>query len=499
MNNHRSKSSRTEPAFGSFGQFDGADEVEPRIPMGQAGPPHRQHRSSSMWRRWGWFLAAFIVILAAIGWSQRDSLRALLPQSHFTSLLERGDAALAAGKLDGTDGNSAREIYTAALVVQPGSARARAGLEKVGQAELARAHKALASGDLTTAAHSLKVARALLGGGDEMDKLDAKLAQQQARGQELDVLLQRASKALVEGRIDGGDGAGALYRQALVADPDNAIARHGLDKVGAALAARIRLAVNDGRLDDAEADLEKLHQWLPNSASLPQLRALMSDAQRSRNEAQKALLAAAADDLAAGRLAGSGENNALARYRKVLASDPDNAEAKAGVRKVAATLMGRARQRLADGELDKSHRLLQRADDAGASSRDVQKMREALAEAKIEHAAPPPLTTAQHRKVARLITRASAAAESGKLMLPPGESAYDMYRAALAIDPDNADAMAGLASLPGQTRRLFRKALRENDRARASQLIDVYAQLVPGSPTLDVMRNELTNTRWRGG
>ena len=45
----------------------------------------------------------------------------------------------------------------------------------------------------------------------------------------------------------------------------------------------------------------------------------------------------------------------------------------------------------------------------------------------------PVLTPQQSAELARIIQRADAAARAGKIMLPPGESAYDLYRQALAL------------------------------------------------------------------
>lgn len=484
-NRDKSVRRRTEPALGNLDQLDQADEDD----RSRRRPASTGSKSTR--RIWPWLALAVLLIVGVGAWSQRQMIRSWLPQTQLNQLLERADQALAAGRLDGHQGKSARELYSAARALRGDSARAKSGLQKVGAAEMAQAQEQLESGDTAEAERSLEVARALLGGGDELDRMDRNLAQQQARSDKLETLLDRASQAIADGKLDGKRGAAALYKQALLAEPGNAIAIHGLDKVGVATAAKIRAALQQGKLDDAEQTLQQLGRLLPDFSKLPQLRALLSQARKDAADAQQQLLLQAAADLQAGRLRGSGPNNALARFRKVLDDDPDNKDAELGVRKVAAGLLARAQQRMQDDRLDQAGQLLDEVTGLVGQAPEVQKARQRLAKLQQRPAAPPPLTAADKAKAQRMITRAQAAAESGKLMLPPGNSAYDLYRSALALDASNSDAMAGLASLPGQARSLFNKALADHDTGRAAKLLSAFSQLAPGSSALPGMQARL--------
>lgn len=491
--NHRQQGRRPERREPQLGDLDllersphGEDQLRRRARM-----PSRQSRR----RRWPWVVLVVVLLLVAGAWTQRASIRSWLPQTRFNQLLTQADQALAAGKLDGHQGDSARELYSAARTLRPEDSRAQDGLQKVGQAELVRAEQQLDAGKTGQAAESLKAARALLGGGEQLDRLDARLATLQARSDKLESLIQRAGQALADGNLDGRNGAAALYRQALLADPGNAIARHGLDKVGQAMATQIGAELKDGRLKEAAGQLDRLARLLPDFSGLPQLRADLSQARSNATQAQQQLLQQAAVDLAAGRLRGSTGDNALARYREVLQADPDNAAARKGVLEVASGLLARANARMDDGRLDEAGQLLDEvAHLVGSDVPQLSRARQRLADLRQQ---PAPLTAEQKAKVQRLVTRAQAAADSGHLMLPPGNSAYDLYRSALAIDADNSDAMAGLASLPGQARSLFDQALAQHDTARAAKLLDAFSQLAPGSSALPEMRSRLAAAKNR--
>ena len=101
------------------------------------------------------------------------------------------------------------------------------------------------------------------------------------------------------------------------------------------------------------------------------------------------------------------------------------------------------------------------------------------------------LSPAQSAHVARLVGQADAAARKGELMLPPGDSAYDLYRAALAIDGNNSAAQSGLQALPQIARNLFSRSMQGGKLDRAGDLLATLAQLSPGDGALPMMQRNL--------
>ena len=65
------------------------------------------------------------------------------------------------------------------------------------------------------------------------------------------------------------------------------------------------------------------------------------------------------------------------------------------------------------------------------------------------------------------------------LIEPPGDCAYDKYRAILRIDRDNAKAMTGLARISGRAKELFEQTVKDNPR-KARAHLDAIAQSDPG-------------------
>ncbi|MEN6540536.1 MAG: hypothetical protein ABFC67_13070 [Mizugakiibacter sp.] len=488
---------RTEPTIGDLDRVDAPapDDGLPRIvadaPARRPAPvPARGPRRQ--W--WKWLLP--VLLLAVGSWLvvHQDGLRGLLPRTELNSVLARADQALAAGKLDGSAGDSARELYEAARALEPDNEHALQGLKNVGAAELAQAREALAKRRLDDADAALTEARALLGGGAEVERVAQAIRAERTRSGALDALVERAQQALADGRLDGDDGAAALYRRALATDPGNAVARHGLDRIGDALAQQARAALAQGDRAGATQIADRLTALLPNYGDLPSLRAALAQAERDAQAAQDKRLADGEAFLRAGRFSGEGDDNALAQFNAVLAVDPDNARARAGLGQVAQALIVQASAALDDDHRDEAARLLDQAEKLAPKSADLAAARSRLREAGEQAAIAaerPRLTAAQQAEVLRLVHAAQAAARNGDLMLPPGTSAYDQYRAALAIEGDNAAAQAGLKALPQRAAQLFDQALAQGRLERAADLLSTFDALSPGDAAAQPLKHRL--------
>lgn len=476
-------------------------------------------------RGWVWPLVALLVIGAGTGlWLNQDALRGMLPRTDFNTLLNRAETALQSGHLDGSDGTSARELFQASRALEPDSDRARDGLTRVGQAELAQARQQLESGQLDAAAQSAATARQLLGGGSESDRLDSDLADARAVGVHTGDLVDQARQALEGGSLDGPAGAGSLFQRVMTADPGNAVAAHGLGQVGQAYAARARAQLASHDATAATNTIDRLAALLPNYNDLPALRADLAQEQQRSSGALTDALAQGDEALRGGRVAGAGGDTALAHYQAALALDPSNAAAKAGMANVAQALTVQASAVLDSGDIAKAKSLLDQASALAPDSPDLVAAQARLAALNGGHstatvstpgaqappasaaagqtdlpAANPPgtvspmLSPAQQARLADLVSRARAAASRGDIMSPPGQSAYDLYRSALAINGNDAGARSGLDNLPALVVGRFNAALGNGNLLNAGDMLSTLGDLSPGNPGQGAMRQRLVD------
>ena len=506
---------RTEPTLGDLdhldvrrpAEADGLPQVtvEPRRGPGSAAqPPMRRGRR-------GWLIPLLLLLLIGAAtslWLGQNRLRALLPRTEFNDVLGRAQQALQAGHLDGHDGTSARELFQAAIALEPDNDRARSGLQQVGQAELAQADAALQAGRLDQATQQAALARELLGGGRDIDRLDHAISVARVAKVKTVDLIDQAQQALAAGKLDGEQGAGTLYRRVLQAEPGNAVAAHGMDQVGDALAARARQALDANDLPTADASIEQLAALQPNNGALPALRAAQARAHKQDSGALSAALAQGLEALRAGRIAGPGSDTALAHFKAALALDPENPQARAGLGKVAQALTVQAHAALDAGDTAQAGSLLDQAAELAPQSADLAAARARLASllarsARSAAAPSAPLASAtvgtlspqQAATVAQLVQRAQAATRRGDIMLPPGDCAYDLYRNALAIDGNNAAALQGMQALPAQVERLFNQALANRQLAQADAMLGNLAALSPGDAALPALSDRMA-TAW---
>ena len=504
---------RSEPTLGDLDRVDEPREcavdglpqvtVEPRHPRQArtpSAPPSRRRR--------GWLVPLLLLLVAVVAgalWFNQNRLRSMLPRTDLDSVLAQARQALQDGRLDGQDGTSARELFQQAAAQEPDNDRARDGLRQVGQAELSQADAALQAGQLAQAQQQAAVARELLGGGSDVDRLDSLISRAQAAQVQTVDLVEQAQQALAAGKLDGAQGAGALYQRVLQADPGNAVAAHGLDQVGNALAVQAHDALESGDLPKASASIEQLAALQPNNGALPSLRALQAQSRQQKDGALQAALKQGQNALRAGRIAGDGDDTALAHFQAALVLDPDSASAKAGLGDVAQALTVQANAAIDAGDREQAGNLLDEAAQLAPKSADL-----AAARARLQSNASSPSTHAgtdqgeasvaiavlspqQSAAVGQLVQRAKLATRNGNIMMPPGDSAYDLYRSALAIDGNNAAALKGLQGLAGEVDQRFKQALAAGKLAQAGDMLANLAELAPGDPAQSALGNQLAS------
>jgi serine/threonine protein kinase len=484
---------RAEPNLGRLDQIISArdDDV---MRADRVAPALRRARKRRPLRG----LVAFVVLAlltaaAVVAWNNQDSLRRLLPRTQFNDTLSRAQKAFDAGRLTGNQGDSARELFLAARAQDQDNDIARRGIETVGHRLLERADAALQRNDLAAARESFDAARELLGGGIEVDRLDQTLRQSESRGTETAQLLDRAADALAAGRVDGTDGAAALYQRVLDGEKANALAQAGLKKSADALATQARRALAAKDVDTATARANDISRILPSYPGLPDLLGQIAQTHNAERATLDETLARADAQIRAGQLAGSGDS-ALNLFRTALKQDPANARAKEGLGAVAQAFIVQANAAIDDSNPDQAGKLLDSAAEIAPASPDLRAARANVRELRerldigAERAAVSPAQTARVRK---LVAEAASAAAAGKLIIPPGDCAYDKYRAALAIDGSDKEALDGIARLPARAKELFARALADGAPQRARALLDSVRQIAPDDAAIPALTERL--------
>ena len=171
------------------------------------------------------------------------------------------------------------------------------------------------------------------------------------------VLLERAGKALRGGNLSGGDdSAAALYAKALNEKPDSRRAAQGLYEVRARLFAQVSQDIAMGDADAAQNGLAALRTLPDASTEVTQLQASLKTLLQVRP-----ILGQAAALLQQGKADQPQGGSALDLYRQVLKLDPDNAMAEQGMVQVQRAVLDRALAAVAQSDFAGADRALAEA------------------------------------------------------------------------------------------------------------------------------------------
>ena len=287
---------------------------------------------------------------------------------------------------------------------------------------------------------------------------------------EFEALMTQARSAEAAGRwFDATKfDAISLYERALQAEPENAEARAGVARSLAILLSQAQnfMGTEPGKSAALLERLARLHADDPRVATL---RARLG---QPRSTVPTPPVTAAASPEQQLQLALSAERarewlgarGALARYSAVLRSDPSNAQALSGVAAseaaAAELLQGAITSKDAAG-IDRIQREWESAQPESVTRLVLMRKWRALQSDGDQ----------QRANISEWLNQAQIALAAGQLTSPPGQSAADLFKAVLTLDPKNAVAQEGLQKIVAALISQAEKAIAASSFDMAERLI----------------------------
>lgn len=483
---HSTDKPRREPELGRF------DELQFRQSASDRSRKREWPASAFVQRirSWDWrWIAAVAVLAFALLMVLRQPLADWLwPQTRAERLREQAARALAQGRLTAPDGSGARELYSAALALDPDRSDARAGLDRVGQAALAQARAAMSRRQFARARQALELAGDLSVPRAQTEALREQLRRNEAASVGIDELIRQAAAARSEGKLEGSDGALPLYQRVLELEPNRTEALEGREDTLSDLLQQARKRLAAGDLAAATIVVRRVQAADAGHVELPDALAdLARAAENQRREGDR-------------RLRRGQLNEALESYGAALLVNPEDADALHGVQAIAVAHAHRSERFAADYRFAEAESELQQARSvAGDSAGQIPAIAEAqqhLAHARqSQRRAVATPTASQRTQLAQLLADAARAQARGDLLTPPGDSAFDKLRAARAIAPQDPRVTAASARLAPAAAACYADALRENRLVRAGACLDARRALEGENAATRIGRGELAQ-RW---
>ncbi len=281
-------------------------------------------------------------------------------QNRLQALLERADAALAAGKLVAPEVDNALGYYRAVLAEEPVNIKALEGVEAVGRRLLTQAQEALERDDFSTAEARMGAAAEILSSRFEIARLERELATRKVVV-EVEHYLSQAETAFGAANYEAPDGDNALhyYEQALALDPVNENALKGIETIWLKYLDLARSRAAEGKNTQAEQYIQRAERLAGAHPLIDVARNAVAVLKQEREI--DGWLAEAADALQKGRLTLPEGQSAYALYDRILQVDPLNQPAKAGVAEVRSRLLALAQSHINKQQWDEAQALLEKA------------------------------------------------------------------------------------------------------------------------------------------
>ncbi|MBX3714305.1 MAG: hypothetical protein KF800_20250 [Lysobacter sp.] len=437
--------------------------------------------------RWLWRLAGVVLVVAGllILVSRGPLGDRLWPEAEAETLRRQADAALAHGHLTAADGSGARELYEAAMAMDPDRAESRAGLSRVAEAALQRAGRELAGGDLEGARRSLALARSLSAPRAGTDAMAERLRRRELAVAGIDAMLRDAGRALGEGRLDGDPRAALpLYRRILELQPGHVQALEGREDALSELLAQAVAALRREDTATAAARVSAARGYDVGHPDLPEVQSqLVRVADTLRRRGDRALRDGRTE-------------RAAEAYRRWRDSGVDVEAADRALAGVAALHLVRMRAALAAGRIEQARVELAAADALPVDDGALRDARMQLRRAERRLADAGASTPAQRaRRLRALLDDAQRAEAAGNWITPPGENAFDKLRAARALAPDDPEVRMATTRLQHHARTCFADELRDNRLQRARVCLDAWTALDGDRRAIAQSRTDLAQ-RW---
>ena len=242
----------------------------------------------------------------------------------------------------------------------------------------------------------------------------------------------RAELAFAAGNIGAPEQESALYfyQQALAAEPDNAEAIEGLDRVASYLLGTAESSVFRNDWSDARAYTNLVLAALPENEQAQDLLSRIERYQRVEN-----LISLAARQVSASRLTTPSGDNALGTYRRILKLDTRNEAAIQGIESIAQRLLAGAQTAAFAGDTKRANALVAKVKEFAPNFEGVQET---------EQLSKQWVRISSDQSVQADLLAAAKALREDKLVAPKGDNALALFRRVLAKDPSSEAATRGL-------------------------------------------------------
>ena len=356
--------------------------------------------------------------------------------------------------------------YRRVIEVAPGYQPAQQALRDTAISWKQSIAQATAENDLELATTRLEEAQSVFESDPELTVLSLRL-QNRFRAERLLVSTQSLLRS--SGLSDEASAAAAVqaFEEILRISPDHAAAAQGLTEISKHYGELAAQAARDGEVAKAIRLLQRATAARSDLRELDQVRRLISEATTIQSAIAQ-LLDKARSLREQGQLMVPRGENAAELYLQVLATDPDNSPASAGLRAITAEVMQETQSLLNEGALSAAQQMVALAEAQGLNPTPIANMRERI-----------DTEITRRSQVSIGLEQANVLFEQGYITLPADSNAVKKLQEVLELDSANEQALLQLAQC---AERLALVAQQAREAGMNAQAIDYLSQALALRP-----------------
>ncbi len=186
----------------------------------------------------------------------------------------------------------------------------------------------------------------------------------------------------------------------------------------------------------------------------------------------------------ANRLSSPPGDNALAKYREIFELDPGNKAAREGQVRVADRYLELAKNAVRERRVRSARRYVDKVQEFAPGHPELAGARQLVANAERSGAS----AQKNELRIMGLLGQARIAFDDDRLTTPKGSSAWDKYKAVLAIDPNHPQALEGIQRVATRYLQLAKGELAKGNHGKASDYLAKAEMVSPTHPGLPEAR-----------
>lgn len=304
-------------------------------------------------------------------------------------------------------------------------------------------------------------------------------------------LLDKAQTQWASGKLTAppGDNVYETYQIILKVEPDNTLAKTGLLKLAEHFYNLARLAQERGQTTNSLEQVKLGLQVMPTHVKLLTLEQELMTSVTAQQQVQARVQQVQQQlDQAAHYLATAQLEAAYRVYQEVLATAPDNQQARAGLQQLAEKYEQLARTQKDD--IVTSLAILEKGLTAFPKQPGLLSLKQELTKKKLTKQHELEENWAQQRQIEELLKIAQQQLLALRLTEPAGDNAYETYQQILNLAPNHQEANAGFINIANEYERLAR--IKQDNMQKNLVLIDKGLKVLPNHAGLLALRQTFT-------